>query len=198
MPAPVVIVEDGSNVANANSYISVADCTAFHTGHLYADDWNNADATHQATAVIMATRTIDISMDWDGYRSNPGQALEWPRLAVPNTDDYFAFWGTLWLGGGSSLMGNFVYGPYYPANVIPGRLRTATCELARGLLKLDRTADYAAKGISRLSVGQNAIDIGFTGSTSDRPQVFTDFIKSALQPFGQFRFNRSMARVHRG
>jgi hypothetical protein len=88
-------------------------------------------------------------------------------------------------------------GSYFPSDAVPPRLRDATIELARELLKADRTLDSDVKGISRIGIVQ-AIDVTFTGDAGDRPQIFTDLIRAMLQPFGSNRQRRSMARVRRG
>jgi hypothetical protein len=77
-----VTVEDGTGVANANSYISEADFTTYAEQHGWDLTPYETDAI--AAAIIRAAQAIDT-----GYRARfPGvqtyeaaQAMEWPRKA---------------------------------------------------------------------------------------------------------------------
>ena len=80
---PTVVVEDGSVVANANAYISVADSDA------YFDDrgnvaWTEAADDAKASALI---RAADFMVQryrsrWKGVRKSSDQTLDWPRSVV--------------------------------------------------------------------------------------------------------------------
>lgn len=83
-----LIVEDGTGLATAQSYISVADASTYHTAHGNSA-WAAAatDALREA-ALVRATAAIDGLKAWKGYRSNQTQALAWPRIGVVDTDGY--------------------------------------------------------------------------------------------------------------
>lgn len=77
-----LVVEDGTGLANADSYISVADADDYHD-LLGNTSWTGADATKEH-ALRKATQYIQqVYFDrWDGYRKTSAQALDWPREDV--------------------------------------------------------------------------------------------------------------------
>lgn len=79
--AIAVIVEDGSIVANANSYGSVADADAYHTDRGNAD-WAALSPDEKAIRMIRATDYIDQRFGgrFIGLIINDEQMLAWPRL----------------------------------------------------------------------------------------------------------------------
>jgi len=187
-----LIKEDGTGLANANTYADLDDCNAYHEAHLYATDWTDAAPDVKEAALAMSTRVIDMGYEFLGYKAKAAQSLEWPRYAVPNEDE---LWASV---PGASLLGGYLERVYFPSNVVPVRLINATCELARELIATNRAADYKAKGISGFSLGQGALSIDFSSSVEDRPQTFTDQVRAMLQPLGTPRLGRAMARVRRG
>ena len=81
-----LVKEDGTGLANANAYASAADGDAYHAGHLYATAWTGATDDQKAAALVMATRLIDGQYQFNGLRSQSGQALQWPRVNCPDPD----------------------------------------------------------------------------------------------------------------
>ena len=84
--ALVLIKEDGSGLANANSYASAADGDAHHEGHLYATPWTAATLANKEKALVMATRVIDAAYQFHGCKTSDEQALQWPRDRCPDPD----------------------------------------------------------------------------------------------------------------
>src|SRR5262245_32461822 len=85
--ALVLVKEDGSGKADANSYATVAECDAYHEGHLYAEKWTAASQARKEAAVVMATRLIDSQFQFNGFRAHSQQALQWPRERCPDPDE---------------------------------------------------------------------------------------------------------------
>ena len=83
-----LIVEDGSGLVNAESYISVADAATYHANRgnaawaAIASDIIREQLLRKATDYMMAVYRLR----WAGYRYNSSQALDWPRLYVPILD----------------------------------------------------------------------------------------------------------------
>jgi hypothetical protein len=181
----VLIVEDGTGLATANSYITRADAELYFERHLYGDAWNvGASYSKKETALMMATRVIDTNTEFHGFVKNDIQALKWPRIRVPNIERYnFTFAGPV------------VLAPFFDSNSVPQRVKDATCELALALLTVDRTKDDEASGISQLTV-TGAIAITF--DHSNRKRAMPEQVMYMLQPLGRFRFKRTSARVVRG
>lgn len=103
-----LIVETGSNVPNANSYVSLAEASGYSATYGY-EDWPATDDTAATNSLIKATRAIDL-LYGDKYMSHPYsnvQALLWPRGAFYTID--------------GSFVGN---------NVIPKQLKDAVIILA--------------------------------------------------------------------
>jgi hypothetical protein len=87
--ALTLIKEDGTGLANANAYASAADGDAYHAGHLYATAWTGATGDQKAAALVMATRLIDGQYQFNGLRSQSGQALQWQNgLAILLADSW--------------------------------------------------------------------------------------------------------------
>ncbi len=78
-----LIVEDGSGLANAESYISVADATAYHASRGNVDwaalpnDQVREELLRKATDYMCA-----YTESWKGIRLLSSQALDWPRNGV--------------------------------------------------------------------------------------------------------------------
>lgn len=70
-----IIVEDGTGVANANSYISEADLTTFATAR------GVTLTTSTETLLIKAMDYIE-AFSFKGIKKERDQALQWPRLEV--------------------------------------------------------------------------------------------------------------------
>lgn len=101
-----LVVEDGTGKADAESYVSVEDCTSYATARDITD-WLNT-ANDQEAALRRATAFLDKSFVWKGYKTwGRAQALAWPRVEVLDEED------------------NEVLGTEIPVEVIQ-----ATCELA--------------------------------------------------------------------
>lgn len=77
-----VIVEDGSGVTNANSYISIADADVYFGTRLYSDDWTGATELVKEAALLHATMLIDNYVKWLGVKSDSDQSLAWPRVGI--------------------------------------------------------------------------------------------------------------------
>src|SRR5689334_14898370 len=73
---PLTLVkENGTGLSNANSYANVADCDAYHEGHLWASTWTSAITATKEAALVLATRLIDANVQFNGLRTTSGQAL---------------------------------------------------------------------------------------------------------------------------
>src|SRR5512134_2595437 len=86
MMSLTVVKEDGSRVAGANSYATVADADAYHAGHVYASAWTSASREQNAAALVMATRVIDSQFQFRGRKVADDQSLQWPRQDCPDPD----------------------------------------------------------------------------------------------------------------
>ena len=107
--ALTLVKETGSGLASANSYADVTDGDSYFEGHLYASAWVAALTATKTAALVMATRLVDSQFQFNGFRSNEGQALQWPRERCPDPDRNLVTTSAL-----SPVLTNFV-----PSNGVP-------------------------------------------------------------------------------
>jgi hypothetical protein len=177
--ALVLIKEDGTAKAGANSYAEVADADAYHEGHLYATAWTGATADQKAAALVMATRLIDAEYQFNGFRAHYPQALQWPREQCPDPDATRVSVSVLgW------LQGNFVEPDLVPAPVVQ-----ATCEMARELLIADRTAAPLGEGLRSSSLAGTSMVF----DKDDRRPVISRVAQAMLAKYGSLLEGRSGA-----
>lgn len=173
--AITITVEDGSIVADANSYVDPEETFAidYFEAHLHATTWTGADLEEQKAAVVQATRTIDSLLKWQGRKVQYDQPREWPRYGVR------------------------VDGWILETNEIPRRLREATLEMAMALLERDRLADSAVEApVTELGLGQGALDIKFGEDPAATLNPVPDIVRRLLEPFGTTS-GGGMVRVQR-
>jgi hypothetical protein len=132
-----LVVETGAGLTTANSYVTVADATAYFTRRLYSGIWSAASAGDQAAALVWATSLLDQQLRWQGDRISTTQALEWPRSYVltPDRD------------------------AYYDSASIPAWLEDATAELAQALLEKDRPKEAEQQRVVSRSAGGKSVGL---------------------------------------
>lgn len=144
--------------AAANSYVTEAEMTAYCEGRLQGATWTGADA--QLPALVEATRDLT-RLAWKGVRVDLVQALAWPRTGVVNPDD--------------PDQGEF------DDDVIPQRVKDATCELA---------LQYLLAGTDPAAVDANAAVIRKKVDVLE-----TEYAAPVLRPQGLARYPRVIALV---
>ncbi|MEI7535343.1 MAG: DnaT-like ssDNA-binding protein [Verrucomicrobiae bacterium] len=165
-----LIKETGAGLANANAYADVADGDAYHDGHLYATAWTAATTASKTTALVMASRLIDAEYQFGGVMSVDAQALQWPRYRCPDPDRDAT------LGVGLLLTSE----KWVPENTVPKTVVQATCELARELLIVDRTAAPAGEGLKYYN--NAGVQTGYD-KTDTRP-VISKLVQAMLAKYG--------------
>ncbi len=82
-------IEDGSGVAAANAYVSVADVDTHHsdTGNTR---WADLQTDEKQTAIVRATFYVDkrFGKRFRGTKQSKSQGLEWPRLNAMDDDGF--------------------------------------------------------------------------------------------------------------
>lgn len=84
---PTLIVEDGSGVANANTYVDVDYCNTYCKDLNYSS-WAETANTAKAEAILRAMNFIE-SLNWKGYKAEQDNSLEWPRKEVEDRNGYY-------------------------------------------------------------------------------------------------------------
>jgi DnaT-like ssDNA binding protein len=173
--ALTLIKEDGTGKVDANSYADIADGDAYHDGHLYASAWALSASDRKEEALVMATRVIDAEFQFNGWRTNDRQALQWPRENCPDPDRGMSV-AVLVL----RLRGvNFV-----DCNVVPPAVVSATCEMARELMIADRTAAPPGEGLLSTTTGAGSTYAKTSYSKTDTPQALSELTRAMLGRFG--------------
>jgi hypothetical protein len=74
------IVEDGTGVPGATSYVSVEDADSIHEDALYGDEWLDPtiDINRKQRALMAATRMMDDLWQWKWPSATESQGLDWP------------------------------------------------------------------------------------------------------------------------
>ncbi|WP_162561207.1 DnaT-like ssDNA-binding protein [Methylobacterium terrae] len=162
-----MIIEDGTGLHDAASYIALADADAYHLASRN-DAWLAPDieVDFREAALVRATRFIDARYRarFPGYRRRGrGQALEWPRVGaytyVPE-DGRTAYTGTAygWDRGYEAI----------PETEIPRELKDAVCEAAlRELAEPGSLAPDLERGggIQSITAGSVSVTYG-AGATA--------------------------------
>lgn len=172
--AITLVIETGTGITGANSYISLADAETYFEGRLNASVWTAATTANKNIALAQATRTLDANSRWLGTMVDPAnQALEWPREEIE------------------------IDGAEWPATEIPQAVRNATAELALFLLSSDRTTDPGSAGLKSIGVGDGAVEIEFDNSTEIEalPEAVTSMIWRWISSAGSRSGQRKTSRV---
>lgn len=159
-----LVVEDGSQVPNAESYITVADAATYLTSRGDAtfaalEQTQQENALRQATDFLVA----EYRYKWNGYRRGIIQNLDWPRQYVPILDVAFG------------------YGPfptYYDFNTVPLVVQQACAALALKSLSGPLAPDIEQR--------QNMVKVGPISVEYDKysPQAtFFRAIYGMLRPY---------------
>lgn len=183
-----MIVEDGSLVAGADSYVSLAFAATYMPTTAYAAAWLGLTDGVRENLLIRATRALDALVVWKGYPVTSTQGVQWPRQNVPPV---VAPGDINWLTENS----------YYPSNTVPLQVKQAACEYAGMNINADRLADVQGAGLHSVSVGKGAVAIEFNNETA--PGALGRLIPGLLAPFtdgvggtpGGFRGSISTVRV---
>lgn len=113
-----LIVEDGTGLVNADSYISVADATTYHAN--FANTlWPTLPEATQEAYLRQATQYMVgvYRLRWLGKRVSVTQSLDWPRIGVnlKDTASYYIDMRTSYI---------------VPSNIVPVQVATACAILA--------------------------------------------------------------------
>jgi len=153
------IVEDGTIVPNANSFVSVEDADDILAIDFRQNAiWTLLDQTDKELSLAAATRYLDENYQWFGCQVEPRvQSLSWPRKGMRDKE------------------GNCI-----AEGVIPEELKNATCYLAVWLRTNNGQEAMDSEGIKRFRSEELEIEFqaGFGG------RVAPEFLSRLLICFG--------------
>ena len=151
--ASPVIVEDGTIVAGANSYISEADADAYHDARNNTA-WINASVKARQAALIKgADYLVQKYLNcWKGIRVDEAQTLDWPRAGV-QTEDYFE----PDTGPRPALFPGLAF--IVDEDEIPIEIQNANAEAALRAIAGDLTPDVSGnRSIKKLGAGSASVE----------------------------------------
>ena len=123
-------------------------------------------------------------MQFNGTRTNPLQALQWPRELCPDPDNACVPLSVLMP----------MPSDYVPYNAVPKAVVQATCELARELLVADRTQPPPGEGLKYFN--NAAVQSGY--DKSDTPAVLSRIALVMLAKYGsQIRARSGVVKLIR-
>ena len=163
-------VEDGTLVAGADSYTSLAFADAYMASHASATAWLALNSAAREGLLVRASRQLDALVEWKGYKLDIDQGLGWPRQAVPYDQPV--------------VPGLFAGSNTYPENKVPREVQQATVELAALNMAGDRGGDVEGAGIKSVGLGDGALEIEFDSTTAVHPlgqlvpSMLTDFVET--------------------
>lgn len=158
-----IIVEDGTGLTTAETYVSVADADAYHTA-MGNTGWTGTDAAKEI-ALRRAAQYIDTRYTYRGVRVNLNQALEWPRSSY-ETDGRTESWP------------------------VPN-LKAACCEAALRALSDTLTADVSTDQVIEETVGPITVRYAAKSGQTRYPVVDDLLRKYVLAGAGMLRLERA-------
>lgn len=131
------IVEDGTGLPNATSYVSVEEANDILAMNIHLDSsWGVLTVLQREKLLAWATSYLDAQTRWYGKKTVESSALRWPRSGVIDRD-----------------------GIVIPKNSIPRQLKAAVAETARFLVDEDRTSERDQDGLKRVKA--DVVEIEF-------------------------------------
>lgn len=82
-----LIVEDGTGLLTAESYISVSDADAYHSS-FGNTEWAGYSSSEKEVALRRATVYIDSNYSFLGHKLKLSQRLEWPRYSYADYEQW--------------------------------------------------------------------------------------------------------------
>jgi hypothetical protein len=162
---PTFVVEDGTVVADATSYCTLAFADDYLSVKPAATiaDWEALTDDEKEAFLMWATRLMDQRVRWRGTLADPDSALQWPRNGVYDRN------------------GNLI-----PNDEVPLQVQQATVEIAFHLLNenVDPSApgSAAAGGIKSQKLGP--LEIVYQDNAVFTPNYFPVGINQLLSPLG--------------
>lgn len=150
-----LIVEDGTGLSTAESYISVTDATTYIDAYsldTLATAWTAATTAAKEKALRQATRWLEANYGGNrltGSKATQTQALSWPRIGAIDPDDFTV-----------------------PSSTVPTPFKHAAAELAARALSTDIMADLTTPGTIRSQrdkVGDLETETTYAGAASQIP-----------------------------
>jgi hypothetical protein len=152
---PTFVVEDGTGLSTATSYVSVADADSYVSTMGGNATWEAATNAQKQGALMYATRYLDDSFQWYSFIYSTSQALGWPRNSFTDKE-----------------------GRTIPAATVHEPIKNATVEMALAHLS-GGINETSSEGIQSEKIGDSSITYRAGGS-----QKSYSFVKVSLRQYG--------------
>lgn len=167
VPDDWFVVEDGTGLSTAVSYVSLNDADLYHSRRGNTAWTQLAVGNKKAALVKAADYLLQLyTSQWKGVRINGTQALDWPRSEVER-EDY-----------GISSAGYYGWLAYYPDDEVPSAVKNAACEAA---LYSITSALLAEQGQSVVREKVDVLEVEYSEYSAQRRRFPT--IDGLLRPF---------------
>lgn len=146
-----LIIEDGTGVAGASSYVTRAEADAYHAIDAAAAAWGTSSETIRDNALALATRQVDSWLRWGGTKSSRENPLQFPRYRCYDSE-------------GKTFL---------DSDEIPQPLKDAICEQALAIISSPSTPAPTIGGDSGAigSISVPDLSVSFTGVARSTPVV---------------------------
>lgn len=173
-----LIVEDGTIVINANSYVSIATADTY-ANNIGNTGWTNLDPTDQKAQYLIQAQLFmaqGYRMRWKGWKVSNVQLLDWPRIFVEIPD---------------SPSGYGDYPRYYAPTDMPQQIKDAQCILAAKIASIGSLAP----DLERVTTSEQVGSLKVTYDPNYAPFTIYRDVQMLLSPlFVSSGFNVSVGR----
>src|SRR3990167_4107276 len=151
-----LVVEDGTVVTGADSYLARADATAYWANHGSPAAWTGASDAAKDAALRYATQWVDEHFLWGGLIYTTDQVLDWPRQSCYDDE-----------------------GRLISDTTIPWQVKAAVAEMAKAHIDAALNASLARGG----GVKSEKVDV-IEGVYLDwaSPEADFPYVKRLLEP----------------
>jgi len=177
-----LIVEDGSQKSDSNTYLSLSDANSYFEGRLHVSAWTDATDASKNAGLVQAARILNNYVAWLGYKTDQDQAMKWPRWGI-------CYEGSMYYECPGEPQ-TWIYS--LGSETIPQEIKDAQCELALVLLSQDTQAVPDTAGYSQVGV-EGAVDVKV--DPTDRMGEVPRHVYGLVMHFG--RHKGSTARLVR-
>jgi hypothetical protein len=142
-----IVVEDGTGLANSNSYASVDDFTTFTTDR-GETTIAEADEDQKEIALIKAADYMEqkYRLLWKGSRAQSDQRMSWPRRGVDVPDFFDPFFRDL-----SNIPLSFQDTLFIPENEVPYEVQVAQLLIAKETFSADQSSGVLQGALGRVT-----------------------------------------------
>lgn len=151
-----IVVEDGTGIVIANSYLSTDEADDFLSIDIHSN-WLPLTDDVKEKLLMYATRVVDQRVRWNGRKTYPTSGLAWPRCGVRDKEGFLI-----------------------EDNIVPSAVKYAVAVLANHLITNNPEVANTASNMTEIQV--DVITLKFDVNKS--PEKYPSQIKFILEGLG--------------